>query len=106
MVSFFNELEIKKAFSWLVSFFNKLEIRKEFSCWFLDHGFEEGSSLEGHHVKGKNLAMASKRYSFGGSNTLWKEQMSRVTIGVRISGSNSPTNRDHHVNYQIQVIRY
>jgi hypothetical protein len=57
----------------------------------LDHGFQEENALEGHHVKGKKLVMASKRSSLDGGNTLWKEHMSRVMIGVRRSGSNSPT---------------
>jgi hypothetical protein len=89
LVSFFNELEIRKPCSKLVSFFNELEIR---SCSkLLDHGFQEDNALEGHHVKGQNSVMASKRSSLDGRNTLWKEHMSRVAIGVRRSGSNSPT---------------
>jgi hypothetical protein len=35
--------------------------------------------------------MASKRSSSDGRESLWKEHMSRVAIGVRRSGSNSPT---------------
>jgi hypothetical protein len=58
---------------------------------FLDHGFQEDNSLEGHHVKGQNLVMASKRFSLDGRRMLWKGHMSRVTKGVRRSGSNSPT---------------
>jgi hypothetical protein len=34
--------------------------------------------------------MASKRYSLEGRNTLWKDTMSRVTIGVKRSSSNNP----------------
>jgi hypothetical protein len=56
----------------------------------LDHSFQEDSALEGHHVKGQNSVMASKRSSLDGRNTLWKEHMSMVAIGVRRSGSNSP----------------
>jgi hypothetical protein len=47
--------------------------------------------MEGHHVKGQNLVMDSKRSSLDGRTMLWKEHMSRATTGVRISGSNSPT---------------
>jgi hypothetical protein len=57
----------------------------------LNHGFQEDNALEGHHVKGQNSVMASKRSSFDGRNTLWKEHMSRVARGVRRSGSNRPT---------------
>jgi hypothetical protein len=39
----------------------------------LDHNFQEDSALEGHHVKGQKSVMDSKRYSFDGRNTLWKE---------------------------------
>jgi hypothetical protein len=53
----------------------------------LDHDFQEENALEGHHVKGKNSVMASKRSSFDGRNTLWKEHMLRVTRGVRRSNS-------------------
>jgi hypothetical protein len=53
----------------------------------LDHGFQEDNALEGHHVKGQNLVMASKRSLLDGRNTLWKEHMSRDAIGVKISGS-------------------
>jgi hypothetical protein len=35
--------------------------------------------------------MDSKRSSLDGRKSLWKENMSRVMIGVRISSSNSPT---------------
>jgi hypothetical protein len=42
----------------------------------IDHGFQEDDDLEGHHVKGKNVVMASKRSSLYGRNTLWKEHMS------------------------------
>jgi hypothetical protein len=56
-----------------------------------DHGFQEDNTLEGHHVKGQNLVMASKRSSLDGRKSLWKEHMSRSTIGVRRVGSNSPT---------------
>jgi hypothetical protein len=34
--------------------------------------------------------MASKRSSLDGRNTLWKEHMSRVAIGVRRSSSKDP----------------
>jgi hypothetical protein len=53
----------------------------------LDHGFQEDSALEGHHVKGKNSVMASKRSSLYGRRTLWEEHMSRAVIGVKISCS-------------------
>jgi hypothetical protein len=55
----------------------------------LDHGFQEDNSLEGHHVKGQNLVMDSKRSSIDGRKILWKEKMSRVTTGVRRPGSKS-----------------
>jgi hypothetical protein len=74
----------------LVSFFNELEIKNHAQNSLLDHGFQEDNALEGHHVKGQNSVMASKRSSLDGRNTLWKEHMSRVAIGVRRSGSNSP----------------
>jgi hypothetical protein len=57
----------------------------------LDHGFQEKNSLEGHHVKGQNLVMASKRSSLDGRKSVWKEHMSRASLGVRRSVSNSPT---------------
>jgi hypothetical protein len=109
LVSFFNELEIRKSCSRLVSFFNELEIRKSYSKTFvsffnevasetqknilatlLDHGFQEDNAPEGHHVKGQNSVIASKRSSLDGRNTLWKEHMSRVATGVRRSGSKDP----------------
>jgi hypothetical protein len=34
--------------------------------------------------------MAYKRSSLEGRNTLWKDTMSRVTTGVKRSGSNKP----------------
>jgi hypothetical protein len=46
----------------------------------LDHGFQEDNSLEGHHVKGQNSVMASKRSSLDGRRMLWKEHMSRVHV--------------------------
>jgi hypothetical protein len=46
--------------------------------------------MEEHHVKGQNSVMASKRSSLEGRNTLWKDTMSRVTTGVKRSGSNNP----------------
>ena len=57
----------------------------------LDNGFQEDNALEGHHVKGQNSIMGSKKSSLDGRNTLLKEHMSRAMIGVRRSGSNSPT---------------
>jgi hypothetical protein len=57
----------------------------------LDHGFQENNALEEHHVKGQKSIMPSKRSSLDGRKSLWKEHMSRVTIGVRRSGSNRPT---------------
>jgi hypothetical protein len=57
----------------------------------LNHGSQEDNALEGHHVKGQNSVIASKISSLDGRNTLWKELMSRVVIGVRRSGSNRPT---------------
>ena len=61
------------------------------SWTLLDHGFQENNTLEGHHVKGQNLVMASKRSSLDGRKSLWKENMSRVATGVRRSGSTNPT---------------
>ena len=57
---------------------------------FHDHEFQEDNTLEEHHVKGQNSVVASKRSSLGGRNTLWKDTMSRVAIGVKRSGSNNP----------------
>jgi hypothetical protein len=56
----------------------------------LDHGFQEDNALEGIHVKGHTSIMASKRSSLDGRTMLWKEYISRATIGVRRSGSNIP----------------
>jgi hypothetical protein len=58
---------------------------------FLDHGFQEDNAMEGNHVKGQNFVMASRRSSLDVRRILHKEHMSRVSSGVRISGSNSPT---------------
>jgi hypothetical protein len=44
----------------------------------LDHGFQEDNAPEGHHVKGQNSVMDSKRSSLDGRNTLWKKHMSRA----------------------------
>jgi hypothetical protein len=90
LVSFFNELEIRKPCSRLVSFFNELEIIKPTLNSLHDHGFQEENAPEGHHVKGQNSVMASKRSSLDGRNTLWKEHMSEVVIGVMRSCSKSP----------------
>jgi hypothetical protein len=57
----------------------------------LDHGFQEDNALEGHHVKGQNSVMDSKRSSLDGRRMLQKEHMLRVSLGVRRSGSNNPT---------------
>jgi hypothetical protein len=75
------------------SFFNGFSIEKRKLCsWtLLDHGFQENNALEGHHVKGQNSVIVSKRSSLDGRNSLWKEHMSRAATRVRISGSNSPT---------------
>jgi hypothetical protein len=95
LVSFFNELEIKKPCSkTYVPFFNEVssEIQKNYPRnSLLDHGFQEDKALEGHHVKGQKSVMASKRSSLEGRNTLWKNTMSSVATGVRRSTSNSPT---------------
>jgi hypothetical protein len=56
----------------------------------LDHGFQEDNALEEHHVKGQKSVMATKRSSLEGRNALWKDTMSRVTTGVKRSGSNNP----------------
>jgi hypothetical protein len=48
----------------------------------LDHGFQEDNALEGHHVKGQNSVMDSKRSSLDGRTTFWKDTMSRVGTGV------------------------
>ena len=75
-----------------VSFFNEIATeRKTMLMALLDHGFQENNVLEGHHVKGQNSVMASKRSSLDRRKSLWKEHMSRVATGVRRSGSNSPT---------------
>jgi hypothetical protein len=67
-----------------------LQRRKNYPRNLLDHGFQEDNALEGDHVKGKNSVMASKRSSFDGRNTLWKDTMSRVATGVKRSGHNNP----------------
>jgi hypothetical protein len=36
----------------------------------LDHGFQEDNALEGHHVKGQNSVMDSKRFSLDRRTTL------------------------------------
>jgi hypothetical protein len=75
-----------------VSFFNEVstETQKYPRKTHLDHGFQEENAPEGHHVKGQNSVMAPKRSSLDGRNTLWKEHMSRVAIGVRRLESNIP----------------
>jgi hypothetical protein len=50
----------------------------------LDHGFQEDNAPEGHHVKGQNSVMDSKRSSLDGRNRLWKDTMSRVNRGKEI----------------------
>ena len=85
-ISFFNELEIRKPCSKTsVSFFNKVasETKKLFLYSLLDHGFQEDNAPEGHHVKGQNLVMDSKRSSLEGRNMLWKDSMSRVMTRVK-----------------------
>jgi hypothetical protein len=76
-----------------ISFFNDFATEnKDYSHSFhLDHVFQEDNALEGHHVKEQKSDMASKRSSLEGRKTLWKEHMSMSVIGVRILGSNSPT---------------
>jgi hypothetical protein len=64
--------------------------RKNYPRSLLDHGYQEDNASEGHHVKGKNSVMASKRSSLEGRNTLWKDNMSRVATGVKRSGLNNP----------------
>jgi hypothetical protein len=63
---------------------------KSYPQSLLDHGFQEDNSPEGHHVKGQNSVMDSKRSSLEGRNTLWKDTMSRATTRVKRSGSNNP----------------
>jgi hypothetical protein len=63
---------------------------KRYPRSLLDHGYQEGNAPEGDHVKGQKLVMASKRSSLEGRNTLWKDTMSRVTTGVKISSSRNP----------------
>jgi hypothetical protein len=95
--SFFNDMKSKTMLiekmvsskSWF-HFLMSLKSENHAQLSLLDHGFQEDNALEGHHVKGQNSVMASKRSSLDGRNTLWKEHMSRVVIGVRRSGSNSP----------------
>jgi hypothetical protein len=92
VVSFFNELEIKKPCSkTYVLIFNEVSSEmKNYHQSLLDHGFQEDIALEGHHVNGQNSVMASKRSSLEGRNTLCKDTMLRVATGVKISGSNNP----------------
>jgi hypothetical protein len=73
VVSFFNELEIKKPCSMTsILFFNEVvaEMQKLSSEPLLDHGFQEDNALEEHHVKGQNSVITSKRSSLEGRNTL------------------------------------
>jgi hypothetical protein len=92
VVSFFNELEIRKPCSkTYVSIFSEVSSEtKKYRQSVLDDGFQEDIAPEGHHVKGQNSVMASKRSSLEGRNTLWKDTMSRVATGVKRSGSNNP----------------
>jgi hypothetical protein len=92
LVSFFNELEIRKSCSRTsISFFNEVASEtQKLSLALLDHGFQEDNAPEGHHVKGQNSVMASKRSSLERRNTLWKDTMSRVATGVKRSGSKNP----------------
>jgi hypothetical protein len=55
----------------------------------LDHGFQEDNAMERIHVKGKTSNMASKRSSLDGRKALWKEYMSKTSIRVGRSSSNS-----------------
>jgi hypothetical protein len=77
------------AQSWF-HFLMRLKSENHAQGSLLDHGFQEDNSLKGHHVKGQNSVMASKRSSLDGRNALWKEHMSRSVTGVRRSCSNSP----------------
>jgi hypothetical protein len=77
------------AQSWF-HFLMSLKSENHVQSSLLDHGFQEDSALEGHHVKGQNLVMASKRSSLDKRTTLWKDTMSMVTIGVRRSCSKKP----------------
>jgi hypothetical protein len=88
----------------------RLPQRGKLCSWtLLDHGFQENNALEGHHVKGQNSVMASKTSSLDGRKSLWKEHMSRVVIGVRRSGSNSPTENitmsmNRSKSFQVEVM--
>jgi hypothetical protein len=53
----------KPLFHFLTSL---LQRRETMLVTLLDHGFQEDNALEGHHVKGKNSVMASKRSSLDG----------------------------------------
>jgi hypothetical protein len=94
-VSFFNELstERKTMLMTSVSFFSDLSTERKTMLVdsHLDHGFQEDNALEGHHVKGHNSVMDSKRSSLDERIMLWKEHMSRSVIGVRRSDSKIPT---------------
>jgi hypothetical protein len=57
-VSFFNELATEKR-----NYARELATEKRN---YLDHGFQEDNALEGYHVKGQNVVMASKRSSLDG----------------------------------------
>jgi hypothetical protein len=57
-VSFFNELATEKR--------NYAHATEKRNYALLDHGFQEDNALEGHHVKGQNSVMASKRSSLDG----------------------------------------
>jgi hypothetical protein len=68
-ISFFNDLDIgKELCSGPLFHFLRAFHREEKLCsWFrLDHGFQEDNALEGYHVNGQNLVMASRRSSLDG----------------------------------------
>jgi hypothetical protein len=74
IVSFFNELDTGKELCSrpLFHFLTSLPQRRETMLvvyargLLLDHGFQEDNALEGYHVKGQNVVMASKRSSLDG----------------------------------------
>jgi hypothetical protein len=70
----------------------------------LDHGFQKDNALEGHHVKGQNLVMASKRSSLDKKYTLEGTHVEGRDRGKEVR-LQYPYRRDHHVNNHIQVIR-
>jgi hypothetical protein len=90
VVSFFNELEIRKLCSKLVSFFNELEIRKSCSRWF---HFLMSLKLENHAQRPlfHFLTRLPQRHKNYPRNSLLDHgfQEDNAPEGHRVKGQNS-----------------